>query len=230
MKLVAQMVGYNEADRWLREVLEHLTHVADEIVFTDDCSTDNTLKMAKEYGCHTYKTPTQLFTSNEGQLRSMAWSNLRNHAEDGDWILAIDCDEKLWATRRDLSLRDLMEQSKYDVLNVKFYHMWNDTQYRVDKAWRPGNSSRMFRYYRNGRFKDSRLACGSEPTYVQDLIRNRKYLSESGLVMQHLGYVRDEDKHAKYERYMAIDGGDFHAKQHIESIIDPEPELVNWSS
>ena len=46
--------------------------------------------------------------------------------------------------------------------------------------------------------------------------------------MQHLGYVRDEDKQAKYERYMRLDGGDFHARAHLESIIDPDPELLPW--
>jgi hypothetical protein len=47
--------------------------------------------------------------------------------------------------------------------------------------------------------------------------------------MQHLGYVDDADKQAKYVRYMTLDGGDFHSKAHIESIIDPNPVLVDWN-
>jgi hypothetical protein len=53
-------------------------------------------------------------------------------------------------------------------------------------------------------------------------------MMNTGLVMQHLGYVRDEDKKAKYDRYMKIDGGDFHAMNHIQSIMDPDPTLVEW--
>ena len=60
------------------------------------------------------------------------------------------------------------------------------------------------------------------------MIRRGKYYKDSSLVMQHLGYVRDEDKTAKYARYMELDGGDFHQKSHIESIIDPEPTLLDW--
>lgn len=228
MKLIANMVGFNEANRYLEEVLRHLKTVSDEIVFTDDCSTDNTMQIASRYA-HTYQTPDQLFTKDEGKLRTIAWSNLEKHAEVGDWVLAIDCDEKLWSSKPNMSLSKLMNQDSFDVLNVMFFHMWNYKQFRVDKAWAPNNSSRLFRYQEGGVFRDRKLACGSEPTYVQDMIGAGKYLVDSGLIMQHLGYVRDEDKKAKYERYMSLDGGDFHARAHIESIIDPNPTLVDWS-
>lgn len=227
-KLIANMVGRNEADRFLPEVLDHLKSCVDEIVFTDDCSDDNTPEIAHKYGAMVYKTETPTFVVHEGNLRNFAWSNLMKHANPGDWILAIDCDEKLWATVPNLSLNKLINLS-YDVLNIQFIHKWNATQYRVDKAWAPHPSSRLFRYYLGGKFKDSKLACGSEPTYVQTLIARGNYLLETGLVMEHLGYQRDEDKKAKYERYMNLDGGDFHAKAHIESIMDPDPELVDWS-
>lgn len=230
MKLVAQMVGRNEADRFLPEVLEHLRKVADEIVFTDDCSDDDTMTLAKDYGCHTYQTPEPLFTKHEGQLRQFAWNNLTNHAELGDWILAIDCDEKLWSMNPNKPLSLLMSQQAYDVLAITFYHMWNENQYRVDKLWRPNISSRMFRFQQGGKFADRKLACGSEPTYVQTAIRARRFLTDTALVMQHLGYVRDEDKKSKFERYSTLDGGDFHALAHINSIMDQDPTLVDWKT
>ena len=42
--IYAQMVGRNEEGRFLEEVLERLSQQVDGIVFTDDCSTDNTAK------------------------------------------------------------------------------------------------------------------------------------------------------------------------------------------
>jgi hypothetical protein len=48
--------------------------------------------------------------------------------------------------------------------------------------------------------------------------------------MQHLGYMRDEDKQAKYERYSTIDRGEFHNINHINSIIDPDPVLIGWGT
>lgn len=226
MALIAQMVGRNEANRHLKEVLSHLTKIVDHVVFTDDCSTDNTKEMAQEFGCFTYQTSENLFSVDEGRLRSFAWSNLENHASSGDWILAIDCDEKLFGTGP--SLDTLMDQDQYDVLAIEFYHMWDETHYRVDKLWKPNISSRMFRYENNGVFRDSKLACGSEPTYVQRMIGQGRFNRKTGLKMQHLGYIRDEDKQAKYKRYMTIDGGKFHQNNHILSIIDPEPILVEW--
>jgi len=227
MKLIAQMVGRDEEGRFLDDVLQHVSSIVDEIVFTDDCSDDKTAEIAADYA-HVYRMDEPTFEKDEGLLRTTAWANLENHASVGDWILGIDCDEKLFSFVPGLSMVDLLGNDRLDVVNIKFYHMWNETHYRVDKAWKPHNSYRLYRYYLGGQFKDSKLACGSEPTYIHKLIRRGGYLKNSGLAMQHLGYVRDEDKYAKYDRYMMLDGGDFHARAHLESIIDPEPTLVPW--
>jgi glycosyltransferase involved in cell wall biosynthesis len=225
------MVGRNEANKYLPEVLERLKSQVDEIVFTDDCSDDNTAEIASKYA-NVYKTPKPMFTTHEGRLRRYAWLNLENHATEGDWIIAIDCDEMLYdssdITKTDI--RQILNSSEKDVVNVRFYHMWNDTQYRVDKLWAPNNSSRIFRFMSGAMFRDRALACGSEPTYVLDLINQRNYFVNSNLIMQHLGYIKDEDKQSKYERYSTIDGGEFHALNHINSIVDPNPVLINWGN
>jgi glycosyltransferase involved in cell wall biosynthesis len=225
------MVGRNEANKSLPEVLERLKSQVDEIVFTDDCSDDNTAEIASKYA-NVYKTPKPMFTTHEGRLRRYAWLNLENHATEGDWIIAIDCDEMLYdssdITKTDI--RQILNSSEKDVVNVRFYHMWNDTQYRVDKLWAPNNSSRIFRFMSGAMFRDRALACGSEPTYVLDLINQRNYFVNSNLIMQHLGYIKDEDKQSKYERYSTIDGGEFHALNHINSIVDPNPVLINWGN
>ena len=225
-RVIAQMVARNEVDRFLPDVLEHLSKLVDLIVFTDDASDDGTPLIAKGFGCETFESPwdESQFKINEGALRQYAWHNLEKFAQQGDWILAIDADEKLYG-RNPLSE---VIKTNMDVLGIVFYHMWNETHFRVDKAWRPSVSSRLFRYYPNGMFKQRKLACGSEPTYVQELIRMQKVDWNTGLHMQHLGYVKDEDKKAKHERYMLLDGGDFHSRAHIESIMDPKPILFPW--
>jgi glycosyltransferase involved in cell wall biosynthesis len=225
--IIAQMVGKNESNRFLEPVLQRLSTQVDKIIFTDDCSDDNTAEIASKYA-EVFKTDKTLFTENEGNLRSNAWRNLEKFAKEGDWIVAIDCDEMLYQDR-DLDLKHVLDQSPYDVVNVRFYHMWNETQYRVDKLWAPNNSSRIFRYRDHGTFFDKKLACGSEPTYVVEWVRQRNYFLHSGLIMQHLGYARDEDKVSKYNRYISIDKGEFHNLQHIESIMDTNFVLVNWN-
>ncbi len=62
------MVGRNEANKYLPEVLERLKSQVDEIVFTDDCSDDNTAEIASKYA-NVYKTPKPMFTTHETNLK-----------------------------------------------------------------------------------------------------------------------------------------------------------------
>jgi glycosyltransferase involved in cell wall biosynthesis len=228
-KLIAQMIGRNEADRYLPDVLKHLQSIVDHIVFTDDASDDDTADVAEKHGASVYRNEATLFSVNEGQLRNQAWRNLTNHANIGDWILAIDCDEKLYSTKPKFSWGKILSQPYYDVVNIVFHHMWNETHYRVDKAWRPTGSYRLFKYFLGGTFSEKRLACGSEPLYVKTLLGRGRFMKDSGLVMMHMGYMSDEDKKAKYERYKTLDNGEFHSLPHIESILDPNPVLMPWN-
>lgn len=229
--IIAQMVGRNESSRFLEKVLKRIKSQVDQIVFTDDCSQDNTAEIASGYAT-VYKNEEPLFGVNEGLLRSKAWSNLENHAKEGDWIVAIDCDEMLFNINdlENHDVKSVLSNSPFDVVNVRFYHMWNEKQYRVDKLWAPNNSSRIFRFKVGGHFVDRKLACGSEPTYVVSDVRRRNYWLNSGLIMKHLGYISDDDKQNKYIRYMNLDRGEFHNIKHIESIIDPNPTLINWGN
>lgn len=225
-KLLAQMVARNESPHYLHQVLDRLKDQVDVIVFTDDCSDDDTPEIAASYGCQVYQMPEPTFNTHEGKLRQTAWYNLENHAEPGDWVLAIDADEELYTTR--YSLDELIAHPKFCVYNIEFFHMWNETQFRTDKAWRPHGSTRMFKYKEGGQFANRALACGSEPTYVQQYISEGLFFRDSGLKMKHLSYIKDEDKRRKYERYASIDGGAYHANAHIESILDKDPSLVTW--
>ena len=98
-KIIAQMIAHNEGDRFLPDVLNHLSKIVDVIVFTDDCSNDNTLEIARSIpNCNAFESQwdESHFPVNEGELRMAAWQNLEQFAEWGDWILAIDADEKLF--------------------------------------------------------------------------------------------------------------------------------------
>lgn len=227
-RCIAQMIGRNEAQRYVREVLEHLVPMVDMIVYTDDASLDETPDIFREFGAHVYQNAESLFNVHEGRLRQSAWENLAHHAQVGDWIIAIDCDEKLYATNPSKSLSDLLQTTQYHALAVEFVHMWNDRQYRIDKAWAPAPQSRIFRYVDGSPIPDNQLACGSAPEYVRLMELTGKVLPDTGLVMQHLGYMREQDRRKKHERYMKIDGGRFHSLPHLQSILDPDPTLVNW--
>lgn len=225
MKFIGQMVARNEEGRYLRDVLEHINQFVDIIVFTDDASDDNTPDIAEEMGAVVFQMDEPTFEKSEFELRMQAWHNLEKFADPRDWVLSIDADELFYPGN---GYQRWLQQDQYDVLGVTFYHMWNETHYRVDKAWRPVTSSRLFRFFNHGTFRNRNLACGSEPTYVNHLIRQRKF-AKTDFKMKHLGYMRDEDKKSKYERYMKLDKGDYHSLKHIESIMDEDPELVEWT-
>lgn len=222
------MVGRNESSRFLEDVLKRLSTQVDKIIFTDDCSTDDTPEIAAKYA-EVFTTSEPMFTKHEGRLRANAWGNLEKFAKPGDWVVAIDCDEMLYH-KDDLEIKSVLSKSEYDVVNVRFYHMWSETHYRVDKLWAPNNSSRIFRYKENAGFLNKALACGSEPTYVRQLLQARNFWVDSGLVMQHLGYTFDADKQSKYERYSTLDRGEYHNIDHINSIVDTDPVLIKWGN
>ena len=226
--IYAQMIGRNESSRFLEDVLQKLSSQVDKIIFIDDCSIDNTPEIAAKYA-EVFQSPEPLFKVHEAKLRAYAWGNMEKFAKKGDWIVAIDCDEKLFHLEN-IDIRTALSQSPQDVVNVRFYHMWNENQYRVDKLWAPNNSSRIFRFVEGGGFANRKLACGSEPTYVSDWIRQGNFWKDSKLVMQHLGYILDQDKQIKHERYTEIDGGEFHNLSHINSILDTNPVLIDWGT
>lgn len=226
MRIIGQMIGHNEADRYLEDVLEHLTPLVDQVVFTDDGSDDATYIIARDMGASVIRIEESIFEHDESALRQISWEHVGMFASEGDWVLSIDCDEKLYGADR---LRDVLPQLTQSVVMVKFCHMWNDTDFRVDKAWKPDWQPRLFKYYREGNMMRRALACGQYPTYVTQMVRDKKAI-DLGMRMQHLGYLKDEDKLAKFEKYMRIDGGKFHSLRHLESIVDENPVLADWKT
>jgi glycosyltransferase involved in cell wall biosynthesis len=222
-KIIANMIVKNESDNYLIPVLERLSEQVDVIAITDDASTDNTAEICSRYTDHVNVLPESMFNVHEGQLRQLSWDFMEQatEPEPGDLILAIDADELLYETT--WTLRDLAQDEYHEIFNVRFFHMWSPTHYRVDGGWKPHGSTRLFKYRRGGVFKDKQLGPGSEPGYVTATYSYYRNLfkADSGLEMKHLSYIKDSDKQIKYERYMKIDGGKFHASSHIQSIADP---------
>ena len=69
------MVGKNESGRFLDKVLERLSTQVDKIVFTDDCSDDDTVEIASKYA-EVFSSSEAMFEKHEGHLRLNAWKNL----------------------------------------------------------------------------------------------------------------------------------------------------------
>lgn len=165
--LIANMVVRNEADNYLEQVLTRLQDQVDLICVTDDCSDDNTLELVKSFPkVRAQQTARPIFRENEGQLREYSWQWLEQHVQDADtWVLAIDADEELYEVIN--PVRNLIQTDSLEVINVMFFHMWNETQFRIDGGWRPHGSTRLFRYHPGGHFAQRKLACFTPETLVR---------------------------------------------------------------
>lgn len=98
-KVTLSMCVKNEADHYLRMVLEEVRHYIDEAVIIDDASTDDTVQLIYEvlHGIpvHIIHNTVSKF-SNEINLRKQQWDEVIK--TNPEWILNIDADHvfALW--------------------------------------------------------------------------------------------------------------------------------------
>ena len=105
-KISACIISFNE-EKKIEDCLKSLVNVVDEIIVVDSLSTDNTLGIVAKY---TDKIFHQKF------LGHIEQKNLAVEKAGNDWILSLDCDERL------------SEELQQSILNIK-------QQLDDDDAW-----------------------------------------------------------------------------------------------
>ena len=104
--LSVSMIVKNESEM-IRTALESVKD-ADEIIIVDTGSTDDTVKIAKEYGkVYRYK-----WNDNFADARNYSLSKCKH-----DWILVIDADEKLISSIKDIKQK--LKKTKKNSLSFK---------------------------------------------------------------------------------------------------------------
>lgn len=227
-KVTLSMCVKNEANRYLREVLEEAKHYIDEAVFIDDASTDDTVTVIKEVlagipMCIITNTASKF--NNEISLRTQQWNE--TISTNPEWILILDADEMFEQSMRH-EIINLTQQSTIDVWCFRLYDFWNMTHYRDDQFWRAHNYYRPFliRYKKDFKYiwHETPQHCGRMPKNVGSLP-----CGYSAMRLKHYGWAKKEDQIAKYERYMQLDpGGRYGWQAQYDSILDPNPHLVEW--
>jgi len=223
------MLVRNEADRYLRRVLEHARHFIDTAVVLDDASDDNTVEVCRE----TLRDIPLVLVSNkepsfhnEIALRKQLWDLAVG--TDPAWILILDADE-IFEDRAVKELRLLAANPDVDVYAFRLYDMWDEKHYREDAYWRAHHYYRPFmvRYLRDfpWEWQETPQHCGRFP---QNITRLR--WATSPLRVKHLGWIKAADRLAKYCRYKRLDPlGQYGIKEQYLSILDPKPNLVPWN-
>jgi len=132
-KISACIISFNE-EQMIEDCLKSLEGVADEIVVVDSLSTDITVEIASRY---TDKIYHQKFLGHVEQ------KNLAVDKAEHDWILSLDCDERLSPELRAsiLTVKDGLQESQnvYRMARKTFYvYRW------LDHCWYPDKKVRLF--------------------------------------------------------------------------------------
>jgi hypothetical protein len=222
-RITLSMIVHNEGGRYLRQVLESAKCYISNAVIIDDASDDDTLKVVCEV---LQGIPFKIVHnavskfSNEIELRKQQWKETLD--TNPEWILNLDADEMFDGDLRTLDLSDPAVDAYY----FRLYDMWNDFSYRDDQFWSAHNSYRPFLVRYNPEltyaWKETAQHCGRFPLTISNL----SYRT-SDIRLKHLGWMKAEDREAKYDRYMKLDPAcAFGWKAQYESILDEAPNLV----
>lgn len=131
-KISATIVCLNEEDK-IEDCLKSLQPVVDEIIVVDSLSTDGTLEIARRYTDKIYE---------QEWLGFIDQKNLAASKATHDWILNVDCDERL-----DPELTDALRDIKDELDDSCVYRMSRKTFYVyrwLKHTWYPDRTVRLF--------------------------------------------------------------------------------------
>lgn len=213
----------NEADRYLKEILEQWVGVADRIVIVDDCSSDTSPEIARSYGAEVYRTPHPMFDK-EWMLRLYLW----RHATRGwpSWIVGLDADELLdpppatWFRQATEEMRGVIGMPLYDLWDSRHTYRDDDLWTAHRRSWPIAIPYRIEQQYGWPKMDHhvGRWPIGA----VDDL----PWFHFSNVKILHLGWMRPSDRMKKFLRYQQIDPeAKWGIKEQYLSILDDEPHL-----
>ena len=131
-KISACIISYNEENK-IEDCLKSLEGVADEIIVVDSLSTDKTKEIVQKY---TDKIFDQKFLGHVEQ------KNLSVEKASHDWILSLDCDERLTDDLKNSILKvknNLEDADAYRMARKTFYvYRW------LNHCWYPDFKVRLF--------------------------------------------------------------------------------------
>lgn len=225
-KIVGGLLVKNEADRWLVEFLNSFSQICDKIIILDDCSTDNTVDICKDYG-EMYLSQCSYWEHREWMQRKTLFGLCCSKAELNDWILILDADE---IVNNASTIRKfiLSLDKEFQGYALKLYDMWDNEHYRNDQYWKAHKSFWQMAMRKQDityTWNKSRLHCGRLP--LESVSSTHVIAHDINNYIKHMGWSTDKDRKIKYDRYMRIDGGGHYGwLDQYKSILDKNPNLV----
>jgi glycosyltransferase involved in cell wall biosynthesis len=184
-RLTLSMIVKNE-EKYLRECLESVRGVIDEIVLVDTGSTDLTIEIAEEFNANIFHFD---WIDDFSAARNFALSK-----STGDWILYLDADERL-----DKNSLDELKRKTSDTRKAGFYCTVKST----DSNDSHDNSIRYIRLFAN---RPEISFTGKVHEQIEESLNsNGYYITNSGIAIHHVGYnVSKEEKQQKAKRNLNL--------------------------
>ncbi len=228
-RVTLSLIMHNEANRYLRQVLEDAAHYITDAVIIDDASTDHSVAICEEV---LKEIPHIIIHNQESQfkneinLRKQQWEETIK--TNPDWIAFLDADE-IFEPSFHQEIKNYILSSEYDAFYFRLYDFWDQHHYREDEYWSAHQHYRIFlvRYRPDIPYawdNQTPQHCGRFPSTINKFI---------GMVtpirLKHFGWAKEEDRIAKYHRYKTLDPtSQYGIAEQYESILDPNPHLIPW--
>ena len=131
-KISACIISFNE-EKKIEDCLKSLTGIADEIIVVDSYSTDNTVAIAQKY---TDRIILQDF------LGFIEQKNFAVQQAENDWVLSLDCDERLSPELQEAitAIKNTIEQADAYRMPRKTYYIYR----WLNHCWYPDLKIRLF--------------------------------------------------------------------------------------
>jgi hypothetical protein len=220
IRLVASMmVGPGELHRYLSIAVEHAASYCDEVRIRWEglIDADTTFPGADGLAPISILARREsTFYGHEGRARQelLDWTLEANPTH----VLAIDADELVADPS---AVRAACERGGAGAYHLCMQEVWNarpdGLDLRMDGGWGEGDVPIL---WEPGRLRgplvlpDRALACGRTPTALNGVPR-----LHSCSAILHFGWANRAERAARYQRYVIHDGGRFHAKAHLDSIM-----------
>lgn len=131
-KISACIISLNE-EKKIEDCLKSLQGIVDEIIIVDSNSTDDTLNIAKKY------TDKVFIHDFEGYGKQKNWASAK---ATHDWIISLDCDERLSEELQDsiLAIKDKLDNGAVYTMPIKTFYVYR----WLNHCWYPDRKKRLF--------------------------------------------------------------------------------------
>jgi hypothetical protein len=223
MNLVASVMVKNELGRYLQACIGSLREFCELVVVLDDGSTDRTGEWlndnADDRMVVKHIDPEDgFFAGHEGRRRQRLLD--LTIEQRPTHVLAIDADEFV---AKGTAVHAFCQQTDFPVGKLMMEEVWTMAPdrlgIRIDGGWRPHPVPIVYRVDTYDpdfwKINDRALSCGREPT----AIRSIRGGGTIGTEVLHFGWANPDTRLERYQRYVAADGGRFHSRRHLDSIM-----------